>query len=157
MRCMCGRQALLWHRLQHGRKSVPEEARELVQELKKLEKEKKEAIRNQDFENASLLRAQEKELEERVKEIRAKHKSENETEGETDVCIAESGGAVLVRGCWYRKYRFMPHHTIPYHTISKTRKHRSTFGDGAFSRPRLLVCDLGSAFSSGGTQSHVVL
>eukprot|EP00667_Euglena_gracilis_P001705 EG_transcript_1707 len=69
-------------RLQFGRKSVPEEARELMQELKRLDKEKKEAIRNQDFENASLLRAQEADLEERVKVIQEKHKKDNEPEAE---------------------------------------------------------------------------
>lgn len=68
-------------RLQHGKRSVPEEARELTQELKRLDKEKKEAIRNQDFENASLLRAQEVELQERVKAIQDKTKEAATPEG----------------------------------------------------------------------------
>ena len=39
-------------RLQYGRKSVPDEARELVQQLKKLDTQKKEASRKKYFEKA---------------------------------------------------------------------------------------------------------
>lgn len=56
-------------------------------------------IRNQDFENASLLRAQEADLEERVKVIQEKHKKDNEPEAEQKVCqfppfASDMGGIV---------------------------------------------------------------
>ena len=73
-------------RLQYGRKSVPDEARELVQQLKKLDKQKKEAIRNQDFENASLLRAEETELEKKIKAIHDEAKVDEATDDDTPVC-----------------------------------------------------------------------
>eukprot|EP00668_Euglena_longa_P015292 GGOE01019355.1.p1 GENE.GGOE01019355.1~~GGOE01019355.1.p1 ORF type:complete len:1052 (+),score=348.34 GGOE01019355.1:178-3333(+) len=76
-------------RLLHGRKSVPEEARELMKELKRLEKEKQEAIHNQDFETASLLRAQETDLEERVKALEEKNKGEEKEEKEKEDNEAE--------------------------------------------------------------------
>ena len=54
------------------------EAKELEKQLKELIKQKEEAIRNQEFETASQLRDDEADLKDKIREVSAKWKDENE-------------------------------------------------------------------------------
>jgi ATP-dependent Clp protease ATP-binding subunit ClpC len=60
--------------------SLPPEGKEVERELRKVRRDKEMAIRNQEFEKAASLREQETKLSERIREIQAQWKQQQETE-----------------------------------------------------------------------------
>jgi len=85
-------------RLQHAQ--LPEEAREVEKELRKIQKEKELSVRSQEFEKAGELRDSEMELKAKIEAIvsdkKAKDKAEVESAGEDGPVVTEEDIANIV-------------------------------------------------------------